>query len=103
MKVITFNANGIRASARNGFYEWLQVQDADFVCIQETKAQVDQLQVAKEVFYPQGYFCDYFDAHKKGYSGVAIYAKQKPLNIIKGLGFDIVIPKDAISNLTIPN
>ena len=59
MKVISFNANGIRASARNGFYEWLATQDADFVCIQETKAQVDQL-VPEEVFYPRDYFCDYY-------------------------------------------
>ena len=41
MKVISFNANGIRASARNGFFEWLAEQDADFVCIQETKVQTD--------------------------------------------------------------
>jgi len=87
MKVISFNANGIRASARNGFYEWLEVQGADFVCIQETKAQVEQL-VPEEVFYPQAYFCDYFDAQKKGYSGVAIYARTKPLNIVKGFGYD---------------
>ena len=54
MKVISFNANGIRASARNGFYEWLELQDADFVCIQETKSQVDKL-VPVEVFYPEKY------------------------------------------------
>jgi len=87
MKVISFNANGIRASARNGFYEWLALQDADFVCIQETKAQVDQL-VPEEVFYPRDYYCDYFDAQKKGYSGVAIYARQKPQRVVKGFGFD---------------
>ncbi|MBL7480418.1 exodeoxyribonuclease III [Legionella bononiensis] len=87
MKVISFNANGIRASARNGFYEWLAGQDADFVCIQETKAQVDQL-LPEELYYPRDYFCDYFDAQKKGYSGVAIYARKKPNRIIKGMGFD---------------
>jgi exodeoxyribonuclease-3 len=87
MRVISFNANGIRASARNGFYEWLALQDADFVCIQETKAQVAQL-LPNELFYPQGYFCDYYDAQKKGYSGVAIYARQKPIRIVKGFGFD---------------
>jgi exodeoxyribonuclease-3 len=87
MKVITFNANGIRSSARNGFYEWLHLQDADFVCIQETKAQANQL-LPQDLYYPKNYFCDYFDAEKKGYSGVAIYAKQPPLAIKKGLGFD---------------
>lgn len=87
MKIITFNANGIRAAARNGFYDWLTLQDADFVCIQETKAQVEQL-IENELFYPQGYFCDYYDAHKKGYSGVAIYARQEPQRIVKGIGYD---------------
>ncbi|BCA94499.1 exodeoxyribonuclease III [Legionella antarctica] len=87
MKVISFNANGIRASARNGFYEWLAGQAADFVCIQETKAQVHQL-VPEEVYYPRDYFCDYYDAQKKGYSGVAIYARQKPLRVVRGMGFD---------------
>jgi exodeoxyribonuclease-3 len=87
MKVITFNANGIRAAARNGFYSWLETQDADFVCIQETKAQIHQLE-PQELYYPPGYFCDYYDAQKKGYSGVAIYAKHTPLNIVKGMGFD---------------
>lgn len=87
MKIITFNANGIRAAARNGFYEWMLRQEADFICIQETKAQVAQL-LPLETYFPQGYFCDYFDAEKKGYSGVAIYAKKKPDHIIKGMGFD---------------
>ena len=87
MKVISFNANGIRAAARNGFYEWLAEQDVDFVCIQETKAQREQL-VPKELFYPINYFCDYYDAQKKGYSGVAIYARQQPLQVIKGIGYD---------------
>lgn len=88
MKVISFNANGIRASARNGFYEWLQQQDVDIVCIQETKSQTSQL-VPQELFYPLNYHCDYYDAQKKGYSGVAIYARHKPLQIIKGIGYDL--------------
>lgn len=87
MKVITFNANGIRAAARNGFYDWLLMQDADFVCIQETKAQVAQL-IPETTYFLPDYFCDYYDAVKKGYSGVAIYAKHKPERIVKGLGFD---------------
>lgn len=86
MKVITFNANGIRAAARKGFYTWLQLQNADFVCIQETKAQVNQL-IPIELYFPDGYYCIYNDALKKGYSGVAIYAKVKPDSIIKDLGF----------------
>lgn len=87
MKVISFNANGIRSAAQKGFYSWLEEQNADFVCIQETKAQIHQL-LNQELFFPKNYFCEYFDAQKKGYSGVAIYAKKQPLQIIKGLGFN---------------
>lgn len=86
MKVISFNANGIRAAARKGFYDWLHAQQADFVCIQETKAQVHQLLPAS-TFFPPEFYCDYFDAVKKGYSGVALYARQKPSNVMKGMGF----------------
>jgi exodeoxyribonuclease-3 len=85
MKVISFNANGIRASARKGFFEWLQQEQADVVCIQETKAQIQQLQEDTR-YFPEGYHCIYFDALKKGYSGVAIYARQTPINVIKGFG-----------------
>lgn len=87
MKVISFNANGIRSAAKKGFYEWLSTQDADFVCIQETKAQTQQL-IDNELFFPNNFHCEYYDAEKKGYSGVAIYAKNKPQQIIKGLGFE---------------
>lgn len=86
MKVISFNANGIRAAARKGFYEWLAGQKADFVCLQETKVQEDQL-VPEDLYYPRDFFCEYVHAVKKGYSGVAIYARRKPDHIIRGLGF----------------
>lgn len=87
MKIISFNANGIRSAARKGFYEWLAGQQADFVCIQETKAQTSQL-TPESLYFPTGFYCDYFDAEKKGYSGVAIYARQQPNAVIKGFGFD---------------
>ena len=86
MKVITVNTNGIRAAARKGFFDWLLKQQADVVCIQETKAQVDQLSDA--VFHPEGYHCYYFDAEKKGYSGTALYCRKKPNKVIRGLGWD---------------
>lgn len=82
MKVITANTNGIRSAQRKGFFEWLEQQDADVVCIQETKAQVHQLE--DPVFHPMHSF--YHDAKKKGYSGVALYTKQKPDQIIAGMG-----------------
>ena len=84
MRIITLNANGIRSAQRKGFFEWMARQDADVVCIQETKAQRDQL--ADPVFHPAGYHCHYADAEKKGYSGVAIYSKQKPAEVVAGFG-----------------
>jgi exodeoxyribonuclease-3 len=86
MRVISVNTNGIRAAARKGFFDWLALQSADVVCIQETKAQIDQL--ADPVFHPEGYHCYYFDAEKKGYSGTALYCKKKPKKISSGLGWD---------------
>lgn len=88
MKIISFNANGIRAAARKGFFAWLAQQNADVVCIQETKARLEQLD--DTIFHPDGYHCYYFDAMaKKGYSGVALYCKEKPKNIKTGLGFSL--------------
>ena len=83
IKVISFNANGIRAAARKGFFDWFAKTNADFLCIQETKAQITQLD--DPVFSPKGYHRYFFDAQKKGYSGVAIYCKEKPKAITKGL------------------
>lgn len=88
MKVISFNANGIRSAARKGFYEWLNTQQPDVVCIQETKAQHAQL-LSESMYFPEGYFCEYVDAQKKGYSGVAIYSRKQPQRVIKQMGFEI--------------
>lgn len=84
MRIITVNVNGIRAAARKGFFDWLKDQDADVVCIQETKAQEHQL--SDEAFWPQGYYCYYFDAKRPGYSGVAIYARREPKEVVAGFG-----------------
>jgi len=83
-RVISLNANGIRAAARKGFFDWLSQQDADVVCIQETKAQEHQL--TDEHFRPAGYFSYYEDAEKKGYSGVAIYSRHEPKRVVRGYG-----------------
>ena len=84
MRIITLNANGIRSAARKGLFEWLEQQDADVVCVQETKAQLDQL--ADPLFHPLGYHCYYHDAQKKGYSGVAVYSRVKPQHVVVGYG-----------------
>jgi exodeoxyribonuclease-3 len=83
IKVITCNTNGIRSAARKGFFDWLKTQDADVVCIQETKAQRDQLD--DPVFHPEGYHSFFNDAVKKGYSGTAVYCKAKPTKVISSL------------------
>ncbi|MEZ5573260.1 MAG: exodeoxyribonuclease III [Halioglobus sp.] len=85
-KIITCNTNGIRSAAAKGFFDWLQQQQADVVCIQETKAQVDQL--TDPVFSPPGYHCFYNDAVKKGYSGTALYTRVKPQRLTTRLGWD---------------
>jgi exodeoxyribonuclease-3 len=88
MKIISINTNGIRAAARKGFFEWMLEEDADVICIQETKAQLHQLD--DPIFKPAGYHRYFFDAEKKGYSGVAIYCKKKPNNVSTGLGWTVV-------------
>ena len=86
MRIISFNANGIRSAAKKGFFEWLKQQNADVTCIQETKAQEDQL--SDPMFRPDGHHCFYKDAStKKGYSGVAIYAKREPDEVRTALGW----------------
>ena len=84
MRIITVNVNGIRAAAKKGFFDWLKGQDADVVCLQETKAQEHQL--TDEAFWPQGYRCYYFDAQRPGYSGVGLYARSEPDEVITGFG-----------------
>jgi len=84
MRIITLNCNGIRSAASKGFFKWLPAQDADVVCLQETKAQVHQL--TDGIFQPAGYHCRFFDAERKGYSGVAVLSKRKPDRVIRGIG-----------------
>ena len=85
MRIITVNVNGIRAAAKKGFFQWMVRQQADVVCIQETRAQAQQLE--DKVFHPRGWHVYFHDAEKKGYSGVAIYSKHKPNKVNIGLGW----------------
>lgn len=87
MRIMTFNCNGIRAAARKGFFDWLQGQDVDVVCLQETKAQESQL--SDPVFHPEGFDCHYFDAQKKGYSGTALFSRKTPDKVSRGIGCEI--------------
>ncbi len=85
-KIITYNVNGIRAAVKKGFIEWLEVAAPDVVCIQETKAQQDQIPAFE--FESLGYRTYSFSAQKKGYSGVAILTKHIPDNIEYGMGIE---------------
>ena len=91
MRIITLNTNGIRSAASKGFLDWLRKQRADLVCIQEPKAQLDQL--TDPIFTPQGYYCHYVEAARKGYSGVAMYSRNEPEEIIDQLGWDEFDPE----------
>ncbi len=82
-KVITFNANGIRAATRKGFWDWFAKQDADILCMQELKAHRHQIPEEAE---PGGYHHYYHFAGKPGYSGVALYSRRKPDAVHIGLG-----------------
>lgn len=87
MKIISYNVNGIRAALKKGFLEWLVATDPDVICLQEIKAQEEQLDLG--VFESAGYPYNYwFSAQKKGYSGVAILSKIKPKNIVYGTGIE---------------
>ena len=86
MKIVSANLNGIRAAARKGFFDWFAEANIDILCVQETKAQQDQL--TDDVFHPPGYHVYFVDAVKKGYSGVALYTKQKPDHVETQIGID---------------
>ena len=86
MRVISLNANGIRSSIRRGFFDWVKTQDPDFICLQETKIKAQECKNLEDISLP-GYKIVYEDAEKRGYSGVAIFAKKEPMAIQNKLGF----------------
>jgi exodeoxyribonuclease III len=86
MRIITLNANGIRSASRKGLFRWLAAQQADVVCLQETKCQVHQL-ADHDVQLP-GYQSWFHDAERKGYAGVAVYARRAPDKVVRGFGVD---------------
>ena len=91
MRILSFNANGLRSAASKGFFDWFAARDVDVLCLQETKAQEHQLAGESGLhadFLPAGYKAWFRDAStKKGYSGVAIYARREPDEIRTSLDF----------------
>lgn len=83
MKFVSWNVNGLRACMKKGFEEYFMQEDADIFCLQETKLQEGQID-----WNPEGYHCFWNYAVKKGYSGTAIFTKQKPEQVFYGMGIE---------------
>ena len=87
MKILSYNVNGIRAALKKGFIDWLVAANPDVLCLQETKAHKEQLDLS--LFEDAGYKYHYwFSAQKKGYSSVAILCKNKPNHVEYGTGIE---------------
>jgi exodeoxyribonuclease-3 len=84
VRIVSLNLNGIRSAARKGVFEWLPASSADFVCLQELKAQAADM--TPEMCNPAGYVGSFHYAEKKGYSGVGIWSRRTPDRVIEGLG-----------------
>ena len=85
MKLISWNVNGLRAAMQKGFSDFFKQADADIFCIQETKMQEDQIDISIQGLF-QNYYSYWNSAIKKGYSGTAVFTKQKPLSVTYGIG-----------------
>ena len=86
MRIISYNVNGIRAAMKKGFIDWLATNPADVICLQETKANQEDVDVS--AIEKMGYQTFWYSAQKKGYSGVAIFTKIKPDQVLYGNGID---------------
>jgi len=110
-KILCWNVNGIRAASGKGFLEWLHVESPDILCLQETKAQPEQLD--EDLREPQGYRAYWNYPEIKGYAGVATFTKEKPLRVEERFGiedFDIEAraiiaeyPEFVLFNVYFPN
>lgn len=98
MKCISWNVNGLRACMGKGFADFFTESDADFFCLQETKLQEGQIS-----FSPAGYEAFWNYAEKKGYSGTAIFAKNKPLSVRMGMGVDELDTEGRLITLEYPD
>ncbi len=111
MRIYSWNVNGIRAVFKKDFLDWVHSEEPDILCLQETKIQEDQL--TDDMINIDGYYSYFSFAEKKGYSGVAVYTKEKPLSVEHGIGiqeFDsegriliLEYPKFVLLNIYFPN
>lgn len=108
--IVTWNVNGIRAVQKKGFLEWLEEEDPDILCLQETKAHPEQLDDA--LLNPDAYKSYWMSAEKRGYSGVVTYTKEEPLSAepmgvqefdVEGRVQVLTFPDFALINAYFPN
>ncbi|RBB95612.1 exodeoxyribonuclease III, partial [Pseudomonas sp. MWU12-2115] len=86
LRIVSANLNGIRSADKKGFFDWLATIHADFVCVQELKAQAGDL--SDRMRNPDGLTGYFHYAEKKGYSGAGVYARRQPDAVVEGLGVD---------------
>lgn len=84
--ILSYNVNGIRSALNKGFLEWVESRDFDVICVQETKAQPDQVDLS--AFAERGYNAHWHSAEKKGYSGVLTLSRQRPDQVVAGMGVE---------------
>ena len=87
MKLISWNVNGYRAAMNKGFEDFFKDIDADIFCIQESKMQENQLS-NDLVKFLNGYYCKWYSAERRGYSGTAIFSKKEPISVTTGIGIE---------------
>lgn len=110
-RILSWNVNGFRAVYKKGFVEWLHKEQPDILCLQETKAE--EIQVTKELASIQGYHWLFCSGLRKGYSGTALFAKQKPIEVTRAMGHDpfdnegrlliVTYPEFVLCNVYFPN
>jgi exodeoxyribonuclease-3 len=86
MRIVSYNVNGIRAAVNKGLVDWIKQDNADIYCFQELKAHIADIPV--ERFEELGYHCYWYSAQKKGYSGVGVISKEKPIDVQYGCGLE---------------
>lgn len=86
MKIVTYNVNGLRSALSKGLTDWIAAERPDILCLQETKAQPEQIPTLE--LEALGYRCYFFSAVKKGYSGVAILTRREPDRVTAGMGIE---------------
>jgi len=84
VKICTWNVNGIRACSQKGFFDFFEGEDLDILCLQETKAHPEQL--TDDIVSPLGWHAYWSSAHRRGYSGTAVYSRSQPQEVRHGIG-----------------